>query len=318
MLDRLPRDVLRAKGIVRFAGRDWQCLFNFTCGRHELAWVKLRRRVESQAVFIGRDLERHAEPHSRGARGVRASASSAAERSADHVERRPDPPAEQLPATPRPADTGYTEDEDAEVQKRSKTSGTSSQEGVFTMQDLIDKIRSRKARCGVIGLGYVGLPLALEFARAGFEVTGIDLDQRKVDAINGGQSYIVDTADEEIASRCERARSRATTDFSVHRATCDTINICVPTPLRKTKDPDLTYIVVGAVERDQAAPPPGPARDPREHDLPGHDRRGRAAGARGVGPRGRAGLLSRVLARAHRSGQHAATRRATSRRSSAA
>jgi G3E family GTPase len=60
VLDRLPRSVLRAKGIVRFAGRDWQGLFNFTCGRHELQWVKLPNVTESQAVFIGRDLERHA------------------------------------------------------------------------------------------------------------------------------------------------------------------------------------------------------------------------------------------------------------------
>ena len=60
VLDRLPRSVLRAKGIMRFAGRDWQGLFNFTCGRHELAWVKLPNVTESQAVFIGRDLERHA------------------------------------------------------------------------------------------------------------------------------------------------------------------------------------------------------------------------------------------------------------------
>jgi cobalamin biosynthesis protein CobW len=61
VLDRLPRSVLRAKGIVRFAGRDWQGLFNFTCGRHELQWVKLPNVTESQAVFIGRDLERHAD-----------------------------------------------------------------------------------------------------------------------------------------------------------------------------------------------------------------------------------------------------------------
>jgi hypothetical protein len=59
VLDRLPRSVLRAKGIARFAGRDWQGLFNFTCGRHELAWVKLPAVEETQAVFIGRDIERH-------------------------------------------------------------------------------------------------------------------------------------------------------------------------------------------------------------------------------------------------------------------
>ena len=66
--------------------------------------------------------------------------------------------------------------------------------------ELLDKIRSRKARTGVIGLGYVGLPLAVEFAHAGFRAVGIDVDQRKIDAINAGQSYIVDTAAEEVAS----------------------------------------------------------------------------------------------------------------------
>jgi UDP-N-acetyl-D-glucosamine dehydrogenase len=110
------------------------------------------------------------------------------------------------------------------------------------MQDLIAKIASRKSRCGVIGLGYVGLPLALEYAKAGFDVTGIDLDQRKIDAIANGKSYIVDVRDEEIADPVKAKKFRATSDFSVIRD-LDTINICVPTPLRKTKDPDLTYVV---------------------------------------------------------------------------
>jgi UDP-N-acetyl-D-glucosamine dehydrogenase len=110
------------------------------------------------------------------------------------------------------------------------------------MQPLIEKIRRREARCGVIGLGYVGLPLALELARAGFEVVGIDLDERKIDAIAAGRSYIVDTKDAEIREQVERGKLRATSDFSVIRD-LDTINICVPTPLRKTKDPDLTYVV---------------------------------------------------------------------------
>ncbi len=118
------------------------------------------------------------------------------------------------------------------------------------MQALIEKIRRREARCGVIGLGYVGLPLALEFARAGFDVTGIDLDDRKIEAITGGRSYIVDTKDEEIREQVERKRFRATSDFSVIRD-LDTINICVPTPLRKTKDPDLTYVVAAVNEIKQ-------------------------------------------------------------------
>jgi UDP-N-acetyl-D-glucosamine dehydrogenase len=113
--------------------------------------------------------------------------------------------------------------------------------------ELLDKIRSRKARTGVIGLGYVGLPLAIEFAHAGFRAVGIDVDQRKVDSVNGGTSYIVDTADEEIASLVTTGRLAATTDFAVI-AECDTINICVPTPLRKTKDPDMTYILAAVAE----------------------------------------------------------------------
>ncbi len=110
------------------------------------------------------------------------------------------------------------------------------------MQELIDKIERRAARCGVIGLGYVGLPLALEFARVGFRVVGIDLDERKVQAIQDGRSYIVDVSDDEIARPVREGKFSATTDFSVI-SDLDTINICVPTPLRKTKDPDLTYVV---------------------------------------------------------------------------
>ncbi len=113
--------------------------------------------------------------------------------------------------------------------------------------ELLDKIRSRKAKTGVIGLGYVGLPLAIEFARAGFHAIGIDVDQRKVDAVNAGTSYIVDTASEDIASLVTTGRLRATNDFSVI-AECDTVNICVPTPLRKTKDPDMTFILAAVAE----------------------------------------------------------------------
>ena len=115
------------------------------------------------------------------------------------------------------------------------------------MQNLIDTIRRREARCGIIGLGYVGLPLALEFARAGLHTVGIDVDPAKVDAINAGRSYITDVSDAEIKEQVDAGRFRATTDFAVI-AELDTINICVPTPLRKTKDPDLTYIVAAVNE----------------------------------------------------------------------
>jgi UDP-N-acetyl-D-glucosamine dehydrogenase len=108
------------------------------------------------------------------------------------------------------------------------------------------KLDSRTARTGVIGLGYVGLPLAIELARAGFTVTGIDRDARKVAAINRGESYIQDVPTAEVASFHKANRLSATDDPAVI-ASLDTINICVPTPLRKTKDPDLSY-VVSAVE----------------------------------------------------------------------
>jgi len=109
------------------------------------------------------------------------------------------------------------------------------------------KLLARTARVGVVGLGYVGLPLAVEFARAGFDTTGIDLDRRKIEAVNQGTSYIPDVATEEVERLVADGRLRATTDFSCV-AELDTINICVPTPLRKTKDPDMSYIV-SAVEQ---------------------------------------------------------------------
>ena len=110
------------------------------------------------------------------------------------------------------------------------------------MTDLQEKIRNRRARAGVIGLGYVGLPLAVEFARAGLDVVGFDVDASRVEDVNQGRSYIVDMSDREMREILSSGRLRATNDFSA-LADMDTINICVPTPLRKTKDPDLTYIV---------------------------------------------------------------------------
>src|SRR5688500_17322841 len=111
---------------------------------------------------------------------------------------------------------------------------------------LSETIRSRKARVGIVGLGYVGLPLAIEFAKSGYTVTGIDLAAGKVDAINRGESYIPDVPSKDVAESVKAGRLSATTDFAVVKA-LDTVNICVPTPLRKTKDPDMSY-VVSAVE----------------------------------------------------------------------
>ena len=115
------------------------------------------------------------------------------------------------------------------------------------MQTLIDKIRRHEARCGIIGLGYVGLPLAIEFARAGLHVTGIDVDRSKVEQIRAGRSYVVDVGDNEIAEQVAAGRLVATSEFGAI-AELDTVNICVPTPLRKTKDPDLTFVVAAVNE----------------------------------------------------------------------
>ena len=107
---------------------------------------------------------------------------------------------------------------------------------------LEEKIRTRRAKVGIVGLGYVGLPLAVEFAKAGFDVTGIDLSDAKTARINAGDSYVGDVPSATLAPLVESGKLRATADFSVVRD-LDTINICVPTPLRKTKDPDMSYIV---------------------------------------------------------------------------
>jgi UDP-N-acetyl-D-glucosamine dehydrogenase len=113
-------------------------------------------------------------------------------------------------------------------------------------ETLREKLRTRRARTGVVGLGYVGLPLAVELGKAGFHATGIDLDDRKVQAINAGLSYIPDVTTADVAALRAAGKLDATTDFSAVRD-LDTINICVPTPLRKTKDPDMSFIV-SAVE----------------------------------------------------------------------
>ena len=109
-------------------------------------------------------------------------------------------------------------------------------------EDLQKKITSKNARVGIIGLGYVGLPLAVEFAGAGFTVTGIDIDEKKVAALNRGESYIQDIPTSVLAPLVKAGKLKGTTDFQAVTG-LDTINICVPTPLRKTKDPDMSYIV---------------------------------------------------------------------------
>jgi UDP-N-acetyl-D-glucosamine dehydrogenase len=120
---------------------------------------------------------------------------------------------------------------------------------------LLDRIRAREARVGVIGLGYVGLPLAVEFARAGYSVTGFDVDAHKAAQINAGKSYIPDVPDADLSEVVKAGKLRATTDMHA-LGEMDAIDICVPTPLRKTKDPDLSYVVL-AVEAVAATIKPG-------------------------------------------------------------
>ena len=107
---------------------------------------------------------------------------------------------------------------------------------------LIDKILAGEAHVGVIGLGYVGLPLAVEFAKAGLPTVALDVDAAKIAQIERGESYIADVPSEEVRAVTASGHLRPTTDFSA-LADVDTVDICVPTPLRKTRDPDLTYVV---------------------------------------------------------------------------
>jgi UDP-N-acetyl-D-glucosamine dehydrogenase len=109
-------------------------------------------------------------------------------------------------------------------------------------RDLVDRIKTKQAQVGIIGLGYVGLPLAVEFAREGFHVTGFDVDATKALFINSGQTYIPDVSEAVLAEAVESGHLRATSDMSL-LSEMDVADVCVPTPLRKTKDPDLSYVV---------------------------------------------------------------------------
>ena len=119
---------------------------------------------------------------------------------------------------------------------------------------LLDKIQRRQVRVAVMGLGYVGLPLALQFARNGYDVVGVETDPQRAASVNAGRSYIGDVSDEALREEVEAGRLRAGTDPAVV-AGCDAIVICVPTPLRKTKDPDLSFVVdsVNSI-REQLSP----------------------------------------------------------------
>lgn len=108
-------------------------------------------------------------------------------------------------------------------------------------------IAEQRARIGVIGLGYVGLPLIVEFALKGFPTVGFEVDAKKVDALNAGSSHIVDVPSGNVRKVLDAGKFEATTDFSKLKD-CDVIVICVPTPLRKTKDPDMSFILAAGEE----------------------------------------------------------------------
>src|SRR5437660_2930863 len=116
--------------------------------------------------------------------------------------------------------------------------------------ELIKLISDKRARVCVIGLGYVGLPLATEFASAGFKATGFEVDEKKVGEINAGRSYIADVSSQIIKQSVDADRLAATTNFDLLGA-CDAIIICVPTPLRKTKEPDVSFILAAAEQIKQ-------------------------------------------------------------------
>ena len=109
------------------------------------------------------------------------------------------------------------------------------------MKSLMDKIQDKSALLGVIGLGYVGLPLSVEKALAGFHVIGFDIDKKKVDAVNAGQNYIGDIVGDDLVNIVKNGTLKASSDFSF-LSKCDAITICVPTPLDEHQQPDLSYI----------------------------------------------------------------------------
>ena len=116
---------------------------------------------------------------------------------------------------------------------------------------LLAKTKDRSALCGVVGLGYVGLPLVMEFVRAGYSVIGFDVSQKVVDLLNGGRSHIKDVPASAVAEAVRSGKFVATTDLTRLREP-DAISICVPTPLSKTKDPDVSYVLAATEAAKQA------------------------------------------------------------------
>lgn len=125
----------------------------------------------------------------------------------------------------------------------SESAGTGGTAGPLT--ELLDRVEAGRARCGVVGLGYVGLPLAVEFAHSGFEVTGFDVARDVVGSVNAGRSHIPDIESPVLEPLVAGGRLEATTDLERLRD-CDAISICVPTPLSKTRDPDVSYVAAAS------------------------------------------------------------------------
>ena len=125
--------------------------------------------------------------------------------------------------------------------KSTRSAKSGRQQASPALDELVQGLKQRTVKVGVVGLGYVGLPLVVEFAKAGFSALGFDVDASKVERINNGDSYIPDVPSDQLQEVIASGRLEATVDFS-RLTEVATVNICVPTPLRKTKDPDLTFV----------------------------------------------------------------------------
>ena len=170
-------------------------------------------------------------------------------------------------------------------------------------EKLLAKIKGNEELLGILGLGYVGLPLAVLFARKGVRVLGFEKSPDKAERVNRGANYIGDVDDEELKKRSARECLQATTDFTRIRE-CDALIICVPTPLDKFKKPDMSYIEGACVEIGKNMKRRG-VHIPREHDLPHDHREPHAAHHRAQsGMKARGGLLALLFAGAGRPGQH--------------
>ena len=167
--------------------------------------------------------------------------------------------------------------------------------------ELFKLFTEKRATIAIVGLGYVGMPLALAVSAAGFRVIGFDIDPVKVDAINAGESYIKHIPGAKIAAAVRDNRLRATTNFS-DLVLVNAIVICVPTPLTAHREPDLTY-VVGTAQAIAPHVQQGQVIVLKFDDLAGHHSRGGEADSRRRWSQERTGFLPRLFAGARRSGQ---------------